>query len=162
MVTIEASAEVDEEALGSFIHEYLSYNIGDHIDIGEIASEVCNDLDLDDINEFYNLREKVEELEEKLADQLSPSASDRAQLESKIRAQGMMIEGLTNHVLELEERMRLAAGAFTNKIINEEEMANGGIQRRERSGFTGCGDDQTSDEAERATEGEVEARGSTE
>tara|TARA_R110002051_G_scaffold15110_2_gene47706 strand:+ start:603 stop:1079 length:477 start_codon:yes stop_codon:yes gene_type:complete len=150
MVTIEASAEVDEEALGSFIHEYLSYNIGDHIDIGEIASEVCNDLDLDDINEFYSLREKVEELDERLGNRLGP-----ADLESKIRAQGMMIEGLTNHVLELGERLRLAAGAFTDKIINEEEMANGGIQNRERSGFTGCGDDQTSDEAERATKGEA-------
>ena len=134
------------------IEQWVMYNVNDHIETDDLKSEIINDIDLDDINEFYDLREKVEELEGKLNDRLSP-----AELESQIRAQGMMIEGLTNHVLELEERLKLAAEAFTKKIFNAEEVSNG-VPARGRPEFTKREDDQTSDKAERSAEGEAEDR----
>lgn len=138
------------------IEQWVMYNVNDHIETDDLKNEILNDIDLDDINEFYNLREKVEELDEKIG-----NSTDVAGFESRLRAQGMMIEGLTNHVLELEERLKLAAEAFTKKILNE-EVSNGSLQGRGRPSFAGRGDDQTSDETERTVEGEVEAGDATE
>jgi DNA repair exonuclease SbcCD ATPase subunit len=138
-----------------------------NFDTEEISNEVISNLDITDFDQFNELEYKVTELEEKaeeLEEKLNPMGPIRSimELESQIRAQGMMIEGLTNHVLELEERLKLAAEAFTKKILNAEEMADGGIQKRGRPGFAGREDDQASDETERAVEGEAEAGDATE
>jgi len=138
------------------IEQWVMYNVNDHIETDDIQNEILNNIDLDDINEFYNLREKVEELDEKLGSVVD-TPYRAAELESQIRAQGMMIEGLTNHVLEHEKRLKLAAEAFTKKIFNAEEVSNG-VPARGRPEFTKREDDQTSDEAERSAEGEAEDR----